>query len=100
MKTLGSLAVLLACLSLLATILIVVEDQGARYQLIALDFPLTALHGGKLAMLVPLGLSLLATLGSLLAIFHRIGRLALVASLVSWGAIWLVLGERGFRYLF
>ena len=100
MKTLGALAVLLASLSLLATTLIVMENHGARHQLLALTFPLTALHGEKLAMLVPLGLSLLATLGGGLSILYRIGRLALLASLLSWGAIWLVLGKQGFRYLF
>ena len=65
-----------------------------------LQFPLDSLGEDTLFMILPMLLSALAVVGSVLAIRRKIGRIAFAAAAASWVAIWLVLGTDGFKTLF
>jgi hypothetical protein len=99
MKIVGTLAAILAFLSILASVWIAVDTPACRAQALRLEFPLH-LQEGALAMALPMGLASAAFVGGLIAFRRKQGRLAVAVGLTSWLLIWVILGNDGFRYLF
>ncbi len=96
----GWLAVVLGVGSLLFQVWIVAGRAGVREQAMALDFPLTSLGEGLMAMVLPMAASTLSALLSLVSLRLRSGRIGLATAVVGWLAIWLIMGREGFEYLF
>ncbi len=87
-------------LSIATTLWLVVSIPEARGQLFVLEFPIRTLGEAAAKMIVPVGLSAVATLISFFTWKVQIGQVVGGIAMVSWVVIWLVLGKEGIQYLF
>ena len=99
MKLIATIAIGLAILSILTSLWFVGDSPRRRAQALRLEFPIE-FQESTLVMVLPIGLAALALLGGLLTCIRRRGRVATATALLSWLVIWVVLGRRGFEYLF
>lgn len=97
---LGWFAATLGTGSLVYQCWIVIGCEKARHQALNFDFPLTSLGETMIVMVLPMAASALALILSLICIRAFSGRIGLTVALFSWLAIWLIIGNDGFRYLF
>ena len=100
LKILSLVALTFAVLSMAITLWLVVSIPEARSQLFVLDFPIRGLGEASAGMMIPVGLSAVATLISFFTWKVQIGQVVGGIAMVSWVMIWFVLGKEGFQYLF
>ena len=100
MKILSIVALACSLLSVAITSWLVVSNPAARSQLVSLDFPITGIGEAAFGMIIPLGLSAVATFISFFTWKIQIGQVVGGIALISWFVIWLVLGRQGLEHLF
>jgi hypothetical protein len=100
MKVIAWVALVLGAASIIFSVLIIGSSSGAMAQLHEGDFPLTGLGESVIAMLLPILLSTIAALGSIVTVRRRLGQVSLGVTLLSWFILWKALGSAGFHHLF
>ena len=93
-----SLVLILASLGITGSV-VLGHAAAVRAHVRELHFPVMALGEGIHEMVLPILLCTLGTMGALLAVRHKIGRVALGAAVLNWAVILVMIGIDGFKSL-
>jgi hypothetical protein len=88
--------------SALLTVLIVLLSPEASAQVLALEFPLTALGEGAVSMVLPIAFAIIGVSAGMWPAFQgaKRGTMGACIGLASGALSFVVLGRSGFEYLF
>jgi|SRR5688572_16269273 len=100
MKVIAWIGLGLGLGSIIFSIIIVLSSADAMAQVRALEFPLTGLDEGVIAMLLPILLAAISGLAGIVSFRRKIGRVAILVAALSWLLLWAILGLPGFYHLF
>lgn len=97
---LSRLATWFSISSIIISIAIVGSSPGALIQTQELEFPLTGLGERVIEMFIPIILSSVSGLLSILVARNNISMVLLMVLALGWALIWGILGKEGFNHLF